>query len=91
VETVEVVGTLGGVEQEAWQVRVDGRPARDALDEIAARCLEARRRGLTIGLRGETAACVAAMLGVSVEVLGQPEESEQAGVEEVVMPDDPIA
>lgn len=89
MEAVEVVVSHAGVEVAAWPVWLDGRPARESLDEIASCCLQARRLGYDVAVRGRRARWVSSML--SIEVLGEPEPGEEAGVEEVVVPDDPVA
>ena len=65
------------------------------VDELARLQLEARRQGCSIWLRH---ACpdlaeLLRFVGLSevLQVGGQPEDLEQSGVEEVVMPDDPVA
>jgi hypothetical protein len=85
------VVTQDGSEVTTWTVSLPGRPAREALDEVARLSLAAIRLGYAVELRGEGARCISALLGLGVEVLGQPELAEEAGVEEVVMPDDPVA
>ncbi len=65
------------------------------VDELARLQLGARRRGCSLWLRH---ACpdLAELLGLAgladvLQVGGQAEGGEQAGVEEVVVPDDPVA
>jgi hypothetical protein len=90
MEAVEIVVREAGRDVIAWEIRLGGRPARESLDEVARTILGIRRAGYDAALRGPAALGVAAVLG-SVQVLGQAEEGEEPGVEEVVVPDDPVA
>ena len=91
MEEIDLVVRREGEEVARWTVRLAARPARVTLDEVANAVLEARRLGFDVAFSGPGSHAVAALLGLGVEVLGQPEEGEQAGVEEVVVPDDPVA
>jgi len=90
------------VELATWPLVRPGCPDLAAVDDLARLVLAARRRGWSIRLREPVAeltalialAGLAEVLGAEplvVEVGGQPEGGEQGGVEEVVMPDDPVA
>lgn len=76
----------------ALPLRVGGLAAVDAVARLQ---VAARRLGCTVALRdppGELLALLElAGLAGSVEVLGEPEGGEEAGVEEVVVADDPPA
>lgn len=65
------------------------------VDELARLQLDARRQGCSIWLRRACPDLVELLrlVGLSevLQVGGQPEDLEQGGVEEVVMPDDPVA
>jgi hypothetical protein len=74
------------------------RPDLALVDELARLHLAAKQLGWTLSVREPTGelADLLDLVGlsdvVSVEVGGQPEQWEQRlGVEEVVMPDDPVA
>jgi hypothetical protein len=79
-----------------------GRPARAVVDELARLQLAARRLGLCIRLRDPSPELVQLLYVVGlgdvlprdcrlrVEVSGEAEHLEQPGVEEVVVPDDPV-
>jgi ABC-type transporter Mla MlaB component len=91
----EVVLLRDGVEVASWPLCVQGRVDLAAVDALARLQLEARRQGCTVWLRG---ACpdlihlleLVGLAGV-LQVSRQAEGLEQAGVEEVVVPDDPVA
>ncbi len=63
------------------------------VDGLARLQLEARRLGGSIQLRDVCAHLreLLDLVGLRVEVGGEPESGEEVGVEEVVMPDDPVA
>ena len=86
-----------GVEVGCWALSDPGPGSGLRLvDELARTALAARRAGCAIRLRhagGDLLDLLELLelldvLGAS-EVFGQPEEREQLGVEEVVVPDDP--
>ena len=90
-----VVLVRGPDEVASWPLTGKGRPDLSAVDALARLQLAARRLGCSIRLR-DTCAELAELLdlvGLSecLQVGGEPEGGEQVGVEEVVMPDDPIA
>lgn len=93
----EVVLLRDGVEVASWPLRCEeGRVDLGAVDALARLQLHARRQGCTVGLRH---ACpdlielleLAGVAGVMLEVTRQAEGLEEGGVEEVVVPDDPVA
>jgi hypothetical protein len=61
------------------------------VDDLARLQLRARRAGVSVTVMDPPCGLVELLelVGLSVEVLGQPEGGEQTGVEEVVMADDP--
>ena len=65
------------------------------VDELARLQLEARRQGCSIWLRHACPDLVELLqlvgLGDVLQVGGKAERLEQGGVEEVVVPDDPVA
>jgi hypothetical protein len=97
-----VVLVCDGAEVASWPLAGWDRPALAVVDELARWQLAARRLGCSIQLHD---ACVELLelldlLGLSevvtgtadlrLEVVGQAEGGEQLGVEEVVVPDDPV-
>ncbi|MGH3931450.1 MAG: hypothetical protein ACRDTF_15940 [Pseudonocardiaceae bacterium] len=95
-----VVLIQGDAEVASWPLTGWGRPDLAVVDELARWQLTARRLGCSIRLRdvcGELSELLdlvglgAAMTGLRFEAGGQAEGGEQVGVEEVVMPDDPVA
>jgi hypothetical protein len=95
-----IVLARGDAEVASWPLAGSARPNLDVVDELARLHLMARRAGYTIRLRD---ACVelSGLLdlvgmpelatGVGLrQVGGQAECGEQLGVEEVVIPDDPV-
>jgi ABC-type transporter Mla MlaB component len=90
-----VVLVRGPVEVASWPLTGKGRPDLSAVDALARLQLAARRLGCSIRLREPCAELVRLLdlsgLSGCLEVGGEPEGGEQPGVEEVVMPDDPVA
>ncbi len=96
----EVVLLRGDEEVASWVLRWTGPPDLGLVDEVARLQLAARRLGCSIWLRH---ACpdLLHLLEVTglrsvvgrrrLQVVGQAEGGEEAGVEEVVVPDDPVA
>lgn len=84
-----VVIVDGTAEVASWPV--DGRDLT-VVEELAWLTLAARRTGWAVRLHDVDAdlAGLLALVGLS-EVFGQPEVAEQRRVEEVVVPDDPVA
>jgi hypothetical protein len=98
-----VVLARDGVEIVSWPLEVDGRVDLGVVDDLARLQLAARRMGCSIKLRDACRELTAllAFLGLAraiagspdgfLQVVGEAEGGEQAGVEEVVVPDDPVA
>jgi hypothetical protein len=82
-----------GVEVASWPLLChDGRVDLGAVDALARVQLEARRRGCTVWLRRACPDLIALLELVGLlQVIRQAERLEQGGVEEVVVPDDPVA
>ena len=70
MDSVQVVATQAGVDVAAWTVPLAGRPAREALDELARLSLAAFRDGYQVELRGPGARCLGALLGIGADVRG---------------------
>jgi len=91
----EVVLLCDDAEVASWPLLcVDGVDLA-VIDELARMQLDARRRGCSIWLRHACPDLVELLrlvgLAGVLQVGGQTEGGEQAGVEEVVVPDDPVA
>jgi hypothetical protein len=98
-----VVLARGDAEIASWPLGHGDRPDLAVVDGLARLQCAARRLGLTVWLRDATAellglldlcglaAVVPGGPVLRVEVAGEAEEGEELGVEEVVMPDDPVA
>ena len=97
-----VVLVRGGAEVAIWPLVGSDRPDLSVVEELARLHLAARARGCWIQLRDVDAelselldlvglgeVLTGARLGP--EAIGEPEDGEEAGVEEVVVPDDPVA
>ena len=98
----EVVLLRGDEEVASWALMCTGRPDLGLVDEVARLQLAAHRLGCRIWLRH---ACrdllgllelvglreMVAGPAAGLQVVGQAEDPEQLGVEEVVVPDDPVA
>ena len=92
----EVVLLRDGAEIASWPlVCEDGRVDLGAVNALARLQLHARREGCTVWLRHACPDLVALLgfvgLAEVLQVGRQPEGGEQVGVEDVVMPDDPVA
>ena len=92
----------GDTELASWPLVCEDRPGLELVDDLARLQLAARRLGWCVRLRGAAAvltelldlaglAEVVATEGDLRQVGGEAEGGEQIGVEEVVMPDDPLA
>ena len=93
----------GDNELVSWPLGQGDRPDLAVVDGLARLQCAARRLGLTVRLRGADAellglldlcglaAVVPGGPVLRVEVGGEAEEGEELGVEEVVVPDDPVA
>ena len=84
-----VVIVHGTTELASWPVEGAGLTV---VEELARLALAVRRAGYSVRLRDIDTDLVR-LLGLAglSEVFGQPEVREQRGVEEVVVPDDPVA
>ncbi len=92
-----MVLSLGRIEIGAWQLGAPGAGGLVLVDELARVALAARRLGWTIRLwePGSDLTELLDLAGLvdvvgSVEVGGDAEDGEEVGVEEVVVPDDPV-
>ena len=79
-----------------WQLGALRRPDLGLVEELARLQLAARRLDCSIGLCSERAELselldLVGLRAALPEVLGQPERGEEGRVDEVVVPDDPIA
>ncbi|MEA2973423.1 MAG: hypothetical protein QOG82_1881 [Actinomycetota bacterium] len=98
-----VVLARDGVEVASWPLEVRGGVDLSVVDDLARLQLAARRLGCSIKLRdpsGELTALLAFLglaraisgsTGAVLQVVGEAECGEERGVEEVVVPDDPVA
>lgn len=92
-----------GVEVASWALPATDHPDLALVDELARMELAARRLGSSVRLRdpgprllglldlvglGDVVAPAGALPG---QLGGEPEGGEEVGVEEVVVPDDPVA
>ena len=96
----EVVLRRGDEEVARWTLTCEGRPDLGAVEEVARLALAARRMGCTLWLRHARPDLVelldlvglGGLAGVpGLQVVGEAEDGEEVRVEEVVMPDDPVA
>jgi hypothetical protein len=95
-----IVLVRGDAEVVSWPLAGSARPTLDVVDELARLHLMARRAGYTIRLRDASAEFgelldLVGMPELAIgcglrQVGGQAECGEQLGVEEVVIPDDPV-
>ena len=89
----EVVLLRDGAEVASWPlVCEDGRVDLGAVNALARMQLQARREGCTVWLRHACPDLIELLELVGLlQVIRQAEGLEQGGVEEVVVPDDPVA
>ena len=98
----EVVLLRDGAEVASWPLLCEpGRVDLQAVDALARLQLEARRQGCTVWLRHACPDLIELLelvglagvirVGGQLQVGRQAEGLEQGGVEEVVVPDDPVA
>lgn len=91
----EVVLLRGDEEVASWALLCPGKPDLATVDELARLQLAARRVGCSIWLRRACPDLLGLLrlagLDDRLEVLGEAEGGEEVGVEEVVVPDDPVA
>jgi hypothetical protein len=95
-----IVLARGEAEVVSWPLVGSAHPTLEVVDELARLHLMARRAGYTVRLRGPCAefAELLDLVGMPElatgaglrQVGGQAERGEQLGVEEVVIPDDPV-
>jgi hypothetical protein len=94
-----VVLVCGGTEVASWPLTCGARLDLVTVDDLARLQVAARRLGCAVWVRdacptlsGLLALCgLSEVLGAGREVRGEPEGGKQLGVEEVVVPDDPVA
>ena len=98
-----VVLARDGVEIVSWPLEVHGPVDLDVVDDLARLQLAARRMGCSIRLRDACceltallaflglAKAIAGSTGACLQVVGEAEGAEEGCVEEVVVPDDPVA
>ena len=89
----EVVLLRDGIEVASWPlVCEEGRVDLRAVNALARLRLEARRQGCTVWLRHACPDLIELLELVGLlQVFRQAEGREEGGVEEVVVPDDPVA
>jgi hypothetical protein len=91
----EVVLLCGDAEVASWPLVCGNGVDLAVVDDLARLSLAARRQGCSIWLRQACPDLVGLLqlvgLAGVLQVGGQAEEGEEAGVEEVVVPDDPVA
>ena len=91
----EVVLLCDDAEVASWPLICRDGVDLSVVDDLARLQLEARRQGCSIWLRRACPelAGLLQLVGLAevLQVGGQAEEGEEARVEEVVMPDDPVA
>ena len=90
----------GDEEVARWALTWAGRPDLDLVEEVARLQLAAMRAGCRIWLRHPCPDLIGLLEVVGLrdvvgcrplQVVGKAEDLEEVGVEEVVMPDDPVA
>ncbi len=94
-----VVLVCGDAEVLSWPLRWTGRADLAVVEELARLELSARYLGLSVRVRdAPPELCelldlcgLGEVLGTGRQVGGQAEDGEEPGVEEVVVPDDPVA
>jgi hypothetical protein len=91
--TAVLVLMRGDVELTRWPLQALASPDLALVDQLARLQLGARRVGCTVVLRDACPMLLGLLdlVGLRVEVGGQPEGGEEVGVEEVVQADDPVA
>ena len=87
-----VVLLRGDDEVARWPLVEPGQPDLALVDTLARLQLAARRLGCSICVRDARVELTELLELVGLrEMLGQPEHCEEARVDEVVVPDDPVA
>ncbi len=98
----EVVLLRGDEEVARWALMWAGHPDLGLVDDVARLQLAARRAGCSIWLRHACPELVQLLElvglgdvvpgpGRPLQVVGEAEDGEEPGIEEVVVPDDPVA
>lgn len=94
-----VVLLRDGIEVVTWPLAGDGSPDLVMVDELARIVLAAHRAGCSLRLRDpggrlsellEVSGLSGVVAGCALQAVGEPEGPEEVGVEEVVVPDDPV-
>ena len=93
-----VVLVRGDVELSRWPFPCAGQLDLAVVDALARLALAARRHGCAIRLDEPdpelvgllALAGLAEVSGLARQVVGQPEDGEELGIQEVVVPDDPV-
>lgn len=100
---VVVLLVRGDADVASWPLTGWGRPDLSVVDELARLQLAARRLGCSIRLRGSRrellelldlvglGEVVPGASSLRLEAGGEAEDREQVGVDEVVVPDDPLS
>jgi hypothetical protein len=91
-----IVLLRGGVEVARWPVLTTVCPDVGFIDRLARLQLAALRLGCSIEVRDASPELtelldLVGLLGLLRQVAREPEEGEELGIEEVVMPDDTVA
>ena len=91
----EVVLLRDGAEVACWPLLCEGAADLRAVDQLMRLQVEARRQGCTVWLRRACPDLLSLLRFVGLagvlQMSGEAEGLEQACVEEVVVPDDPVA
>ena len=89
--TVLVLGPCGR-EVARWPLEGRGAPDLATVDVLARLALAARRRRCSMRLVGAAPELLVLvdLVGLRLQVVGEAEGGEDAGVEEAVLPDDPV-
>ena len=88
-----VVVVREGAVLASWRIEDDARVDVGLVERLARVALVARRHGCTVELTdvSDELRGVLDLVGLGVEVGGEPEGREQGGVDEAVVADDPVA
>ena len=87
-----VVLVRGDAEVASWPLVVPASPDLRVVDELARLQLAARHLGCSVRLQDPSPELsqLLHLVGLRVEMGGEAEGGEEVGVEEVVVPDDPV-